>query len=54
MNNTYTGNVTPNQTIVIQPGVMLEIGGTLTLVNLINIAGEFDVTISPTSLLVTV
>ncbi len=53
VNNTYTGNVTPNQTIAIQPGVMLEIGGTLTLVNLINIAGEFNVTIAPTSLLVT-
>ncbi|MFI5457324.1 MAG: hypothetical protein ACHRXM_17910 [Isosphaerales bacterium] len=53
INGTYTGNVIQNQTITIQPGVMMQIGGSLTLVNLITIAGEFDVTIAPSVLMVT-
>ena len=53
VNGTYTGNVIQNQTVNIDPGVMLELGGSLTLVNLITITGDFDVTISPTYLQVT-
>jgi hypothetical protein len=53
INGGYTGNVVQNQTIMVQPGVMLDIGGSLSLVNVINIAGDFDVTITPTSLQIT-
>ena len=53
VNSTYTGNVIQEPNIPIGAGVMLEVGGSLTLVNLITIAGDFDVTIAPTFLDVT-
>ena len=51
-NGDYTGTVLQNQTISIQPGEVVQGGGSLTFVDLINVAGEFDITLTPTSLMV--
>ena len=45
-----TGQVTQNQLITIQPGVLVQAGGTLTFVNLINVSGDFMITLTTSSL----
>ena len=47
-----TGRILQTQTISIQPGEVVQAGGSLTFVDLINVTGEFDITLTPTSLMV--
>ncbi len=47
-----TGTILQNQTITIQPGVVVQAGGSLTFVDLIDVTGEFDIMLTTNSLMV--